>query len=1165
MLHVHRAERADALVDALRAVLADPPQDAFAAEVVAVPSKGVERWIAQRLSHALGTSAGREDGVCANVLFPSPRRVLDEAVAVAAGVDPEEDPWSPERAAWPLLEVVETHAGEPWLATLTAHLDRAQGRLATVRHLAGLFDRYALHRPELLRAWAARDDAAVPDAARWQPELWRRLRERLGVPSPSERLPGACARLEAEPDVVDLPDRLALLGLTRLPAARLPVLSALAAHRDVHLHLLHPSPALWDRLAAHPELAGPLTRRRDAQAAALPRHPLLRSWGQDARELQLVLAGAAAPTADHHHAPARAPASSADDAPATPTLFDLDPPPAPAAPTTLLHRLQQAIRDDVAPPERVEDRPLLDPADRSLQVHSCHGRGRQVEVLKDAVLHLLADDPTLEPRDVIVMCPDIEAYAPLVHATFGAGEVLADEEDDELAEDDDATATTAGPELRVRLADRALRQTNPVLGVVARLLELADSRLTASELLDLADREPVRRRFVLDDDDLARLEDWVATSGTRWGLDTEHRARFRLQKVAQGTWEAGLDRLLLGVAMTEEDDRLVGGVLPLDDVGSSDIDLAGRFAELLARVEDALRAFAGEHPLAHWVTALQDAADALAATAPRDAWQRQELAAILADVAEAAATPATPLTLHDVRALLADRLRGRPTRANFRTGHLTICTLVPMRAVPHRVVCLLGLDDEVFPRGGARDGDDLVLQDPHVGDHDGRLEDRQLLLDALMSAQDRLVVTFGGKDERTNVRRPPAVPVGELLDVVDRTVRAPDGTAAATHVVVEHPLQPFDPRAFAGDGEGPWSYDATMLDGARALIAERVAAPPFLDGPLQPVTGQVVELDDLVRFVERPIGFFLRRRLGVLLGRRDDEVDDALTVEADGLERWAAGQRLLEARLRGTDLETARTAERARGTLPPGGLGDRLLDDLSTDVEALLACARERVDLTTAPASVDVRATLPDGRLLGGTVPGVAGEVLRAVSFSRLGPRPRLAAWVRLLALTATDPERPWRAVTIGRASSDARRGARISVAEVPPLQPEPEERAAAAAAQLGVLVDLLDRGLREPVPLACRSSAAYAAERRTGKRPEQALVAARDAWESSWNRPGEDADPEHEQVFGGRAALVDVWLPKVRADERGEGWPVDEDHRFGAYARRLWSGLLLHERTEDL
>src|SRR5262249_53292076 len=157
--------------------------------------------------------------------------------------------------------------------------------------------------------------------------------------------------------------------------------------------------------------------------------------------------------------------------------------------------------------------------------------------------------------------PDIEAFAPLITATFGAGETRAEDDEEELV-----AAEVRPPDLRVRLADRSLRQTNPLLEVISRLLDLAGERVTASQLLDLADREPVRRRLRLDDDDLARLQEWVADSGVRWGLDAADRERFSLTAVRAGTWRAGLDRVLLGVTMAEERQRLFAGVLPLDDV-----------------------------------------------------------------------------------------------------------------------------------------------------------------------------------------------------------------------------------------------------------------------------------------------------------------------------------------------------------------------------------------------------------------------------------------------------------------------------------------------------------------------------------------------------------------------------------------------------------------------
>ena len=936
---------------------------------------------------------------------------------------------------------------------------------------------------------------------------------------------------------------MSVFGLTRLPAGHLQILRALAAGRELHLFLLHPSPALWAKLADHAEAArvGRVVRRAQDPTIALPENRLLASWGRDSREMQLVLSlPAGAPDAtvgDHHHQ-------------------------SPAAPDTLLGRIQQHVREDrAAPGAPLPDAPDLRPSlaadDRSIEVHSCHGRARQVEVIRDAVLHALADDPTLEPRDLIVMCPDVETFAPLIQATFGAG-------DTSPAGDRDGPAVGATIDLRVRLADRSLRQTNPVLGVVSQLLELAEQRLTASQLLDLADRGPVRRRFRLDDDDVTRLAAWVSQAGIRWGLDAPHRAPYKLQTLDNGTWRAGLDRLLLGVTMTEDGQRLFADVLPLDDVDSRSIELAGRFAELVARVGQAVTSLSEPRSLPDWAQALAEAADALTATDARDRWQRAELQRVLDDlVSELGETAPPELAPAEVRAFLARRLEGRPTRANFRTGHLTVCTLQPMRSVPHRVVCLLGLDDGTFPRKAPRDGDDLMVGDPHLGERDPRSEDRQLLLDALLAATERLIVTYSGNDERTNATRPAAVPVGELLDAVDATVRFQEGPARE-RVVVRHPLQPFDRRNFVADGISgahQWSFDTAALDGARALAGPRTDSRPFLAAPLPPRPGPMVELADLVRFVEHPVRAFMRQRLGISLFSAEDEIADELSVELDGLQRWRVGQRLLAARLGGVDERTAILAEIARGTLPPGVLGKPVIDVVSPIVAGIVDSAR-----TLAPANgvggdgvradpIDVRVTLDGGRLLGGTVTGVSGDLLLATTYSRVAAKHRIAAWVRLIALTASAPDRPFAAATVGRGQGrDDVRTARIE-----PLGEDAGARASAARSELAVLMDLYDRGMREPLPIFCDTSAAYAQAARQGQDPFAAAVK---QWETEYNFDREDREAEHQMAFGGVLTLREVLDIAPAEDEVGGGWTESEESRFGRLARRLWEGLLAREQV---
>jgi exodeoxyribonuclease V gamma subunit len=1153
VLHLHRAARADVLAGALAQLLADPPADPFAAELVAVPTRGMERWLAQTMSAVLGARDGRRDGVCANVLFPTPHRLIADAVAVGSGVDPDTDPWLPERLVWPLLDVVDESLGERWLAALATYLGateapdpiRRERRLSIVRHLAGLFDRYALHRPEMLEAWAAGRDSGdaggpLPDAAAWQAELWRRLRARVGIPGPAERRASACARLIEDPALAQLPPRLTLFGLTRLPSGHLQVLRALAAGHECHLFLLHPSPALWDAIASGATAAlVPGRRRANDHSAEHVANRLLSSWGRDAREMQLVLA--AEGTEDRDSAVSMPPREA----------------------DTLLARLQADIQADRAAPGAPlagapDERAVLATGDHSVIVHSCHGRVRQVEVLRDAILHTLAQDESLEPRDVIVMCPDVESFAPLIQATFGAGEAVEDEQG--------SVGGRRAIDLRVRLADRSLTQTNPVLGVVATLLELVDRRLTASEVLDLADRGPVRRRFGLDDEDLTRLQDWITQAGIRWGLDAAHREPYRLSAVHEGTWQAGVDRLLLGVTMTEDDRRLFGEVLPLDDVDSRAIELAGRLAELIARLGRSLDALGEPRPLADWAAALAEAADALTDTAGRDRWQRAELQRILDElVSDAGAGDASdpPLAPAEVRSHLAARLAGRPTRANFRTGHLTVCTLMPMRSVPHRVVCLLGLDDGAFPRHAPRDGDDLMLADPHIGERDPRSEDRQLLLDALMAATERVIITYTGNDERTNSHRPPAVPVGELLDAIDASVRTPEGAPARERVVVCHPLQPFDPRNFeAGEltGTDPWSFDDVALGGARALTTARHRPPPFLTAPLHELTGAELDLDDLVAFAGHPVRAFLRRRLEISMFERDDEVADGLPIELDPLQRWDVANRLLEALLHGTSLRVAAAAEKARGSLPPGALGDRVIDDVKGLVIDIATAVAKIAPDGGARDPIDVRVRLPGGRLLSGTVTGVTGTVLLSSSYSRVSPRNRIAAWIRLLALSASHPEEEFAAATVGR----GRGRDDVRTAWIPPLAEDPADRRAVAVTELERLVDLYERGMREPLPLYSKTSAAWAETARPGAGDPRAD--AEKAWQTYWNKgrriESEDADLNHQLVLGAIVPFA-VLLEAAPADgESGDGWAEDESSRLGRLARRLWDGLLDREQV---
>ncbi len=402
MMHLYSAESAGPLSERLAGVLSSVPGDPMTPEWLAVPSDGMRRWLTLELARHLGASGpDRSDGVAANVGRALPGD-LRKAVLSVGRVRGEHDPWRIDQLVWSVLDVLaeETYQPDLWAAS-TAWVGPAG--YATARRIADLFDRYHLHRPGMVRRWSEGHDVdatgrPLTDHSRWQAALWRQVRERVGEPSPPERLPGVLERLRQGEPLLELPPRLSFFGFTLLPAGDfLEVTRAVAVQREIHVFLLEPTrfdTAALRRSSPLPTGGGARLRVNES-TASLVNHPLLRSWGRLHRETALLLADAVADGAEIERVAESGP-----------------PDPAP----TLLGRLQHDIRVNAAPAPTL----TVDPTDRSVQFHACFGDVRQVEVLRDAVLHLLAAPGSdLTEDDIVVLCPALDRFAPLIEAVFG--------------------------------------------------------------------------------------------------------------------------------------------------------------------------------------------------------------------------------------------------------------------------------------------------------------------------------------------------------------------------------------------------------------------------------------------------------------------------------------------------------------------------------------------------------------------------------------------------------------------------------------------------------------------------------------------------------------------------------------------------------------------------
>jgi exodeoxyribonuclease V gamma subunit len=634
--------------------------------------------------------------------------------------------------------------------------------------------------------------------------------------------------------------------------------------------------------------------------------------------------------------------------------------------TSLLRSLQADLVDDVVRPAEADD---------SIQVHVCHSPLRQVQVLKDALLAAFDRIPDLQPRDVLVLAPHVETFAPLVEAVFG----------------------TERNRLPYTLADRGVRQDNQAADALMQVLELADSRFEAPKVLELLTLEPVRARFGLDAEDMPRVRSLLVESGARWGRDAAHRVEWDLPADDRFTWRFALERLLLGQALADPDHTVALGHAPdCDFEGKDDRRILGGlvdFAEtLLAETADLL----APRTAAEWFARLARTADRMLADDPDRPWRKWQVLFVLNELAKDAGTLDTRFDLRTTRAVLQGRFSTREPGRGFLGGAITISELVPLRSIPFRVVCLVGIDEGEFPRIETRPGYDRMASKPERGDRSARSDDRALFLEAILSARDLLLVTCTGKSDRTGRDVPLAVPVVELLDVLAQM--------GATEVVRTAPLQPWAPELF---GE---SHDAAMAIAADAWREGRTnPAPvpkPFAE-PLPEEPFDQMTLAELTRFWRHPPSELVRTRLRVSLYEDSDEVLGTLPTSLDGLERWKIGDALLQDRTSGVRFLRGSTV--ALGT--PGRIQVEQAEEAIAIVRALLERHRgDRLDPRDVDIFVDgVRLTGRVGELTTkGRVIGRAGAV-RA--------QHRLEAWITHLALHASG----WRGTTTILGTSDCK------------------------------------------------------------------------------------------------------------------------------------------------
>ncbi|WP_018880401.1 exodeoxyribonuclease V subunit gamma [Thioalkalivibrio sp. ALE9] len=936
-------------------------------ETILVQSNGMAQW----LRHALAAPPDADPpgcGIAAALDMQLPSRFVWSAYRAVLGADavPLESPYAKRPLTWRLMRLLPACLGQEAFAPLGQFLqddDPGQGgdlrkRFQLAERLADLFDQYQVYRADWLTDWAAGRDVLrdargqardLAPGQRWQAELWRLLQADIGVAQEGVSRSAVHARyldtvrtLERRPE--SLPRRVIVFGISSLPGQILEALEGLARFCQVLVCVHNPCEYYWADIVADKDLLR-ATRRRQARKAGMPEaldeaqlhnhaHPLLAAWGKQGRDYIGLLDEHDDP--EHYGRVLR-------------TLdwerVDVFEPHGTRGPEDcLLHQLQEDIRALRPLAETRETWPAIAVADRSIQFHVAHSPLREVELLHDRLLDHFAHDPALRPRDVIVMVPDIDQYAPHIEAVFGQPET------------DDPRF------IPYTLSDQGPRGRDPVLIALEQLLSLPESRMGVSELLDLLDVSAVRRRFGIAEEDLAQLHAWAAGAGVRWGLDAAQRAGLGLPEgLEQNTWRFGLRRMLLGYALGNQGPWQ--GVEPYDEIGGLSAALLGPLEALISALEDAWGWLRRAHAPGGWSARLAALLEQFfAPETDAELFTLERLGEALEqwreDCAAAGLEEALPLAVVREQWLASQDDSGVGQR--FLAGSVNFCTLMPMRAIPFQVVCLLGMNDGDYPRSPTPMDFDLMAQDYRPGDRSRREDDRYLFLEALLSARRQLHVSWVGRHVRDNEPRPPSVLVGQLRDHLAAGwglagVDGPEaGPALVEYLTTWHPLQPFSPVNFpAGDDERHFTYarEWEAVHAADVVPAEGACEPiPLLEAEREP---RAVAPEALARFLRFPVEAFFRYRLGVFFDEEEAPGDDLEPFGLGGLEQWQVRQNLVA-----TALESAADAaawpeilqvESARlqraGWLPLGAAGELERGAMVDEAARLLERIGERLAL----------------------------------------------------------------------------------------------------------------------------------------------------------------------------------------------------------------------------
>ena len=1037
-LNIYTSNRMEVLAEILARMVREPLPSPISPEIIVVQSRGMERWVSMELA--------RHNGICANCAFPFPNAFLKDTVQKILSDIPDEPIFDPVNMTFSIMKILPECLQAPGFEGIQRYLYEDTNHLKLYQisqKIADLFDQYLVFRPEMIFQWESGEET------HWQAALWRKLSKGKETRHRAWQRNALVQEIQKESYIdVDLPNRISIFGISYLPPFYLDVFVEMSRKIQVNFFIMNPCKEYWADIVSDREIKkiqGQYPYEKDAAEILYLEmgNRLLATMGLLGKHFLATVSNLQCRTYEQFE---------------------------PYGDSSILAMVQSDIL-------HLQDRIAnIDyDLDASIQIHSCHSPMREIEILHDNLLAMFEEMPDLLPKDIVVMAPDIGFYAPFVEAVFDAH-------------------TDNALRIPFTVADQNIKMEGRLIDAFMSILDLKKSRLGSIQVMKLLEFPGIKKSFDIAKSDVEVIEDWIKKTNIRWGRHAEHRHELGLPATSENTWKAGVERLLLGYAMPGYDRQMFSDILPYDHIEGVDAKILGKLLAFLDQVFTCVDSLATPGTLTYWHPKLIEILDQFFSHEEDTEREIQVLRRVIDGLSRAQDLSGFDLLIDIdvIKSHLNDLLEHEHLGTGFIAGGVTFCAMLPMRNIPFKVICLIGMNSDAFPRESKKLGFDLMAEIPRIGDRSRRNDDKYLFLEALVSARNKFYVSYVGQSIQDNTEIPPSVLVSQLMDYIK------EGFGISEKMLItRHRLQAFSPDYFKNDSQ-LFSYSKENF-AARRRINTAKTAHSLVDTTLPEPSHKWknIDIDDLCLFFKNPARFLLERRLGVYLYKTIELPDEREDFTLDPLSAYHLGRDLVKTRISGSELKEYMPIQRALGRLPHGGVGNIVYSNMSIDADAFVKKIEKHFKgspLKQLGVDCDIA-----GFKLFGVIDTVWESGHSAIQYANIKPKYLLKTWIYHLILcdllegnTVTESylickDASWKFSAVSQ-SRDMLHG----------------------------LLDLFWAGMSKPLHFFPESSYTYTQNvLLKGHSKDLALKSATNKWVGSEFARGESTDPYFERCFG--------------------------------------------------